>query len=90
MDSQLDHVLSVHEALILDQGVHHIQLHFSSSRSTIWHIDDPYVYRLLTMDELSDGNICLAYPRRPYFERAIIPQADVGKSVEATKSIAFC
>ncbi len=89
MDAQLDHVLSVHEALILDQGVHHIQLHFSSSRSTIWHIDDPYVYRLLTMDELSDSNICLAYPRRPYFERAIIPQSEIGKVLRQLKALRF-
>nr|CAA6807890.1 MAG: Unknown protein [uncultured Thiotrichaceae bacterium] len=87
MDDQLDHVLSVHEALMLDQGVHHIELHFSSSRSTVWHTDDPYVYRLLTMDELSDGNICLAYPSRPYFERAIVPQAAIGKVLKQFKAL---
>ena len=89
MDVKLDHVLSVHEALMLDQGVHQIQLHFSSSGSTIWHIDDPYVYHLLTMDELSDGNICLAYPSRPYFERAIVPQTDIGKVLRQFKALRF-
>lgn len=89
MDQHIDHVLSVHQALILDQGVHHIQIHFSSSRSTIWHVDDPYIYRLLTMDELADSNICLAYPRRPYFERAIIPPADVVKVLSQLKALRF-
>lgn len=89
MDRQIDNVLSVHEALMLDHGVHHVQIHFSSSRSTIWHVDDPYVYRILTMDELSHPDICLAYPRRAYFERAIVPPADVGKVLRQFKALRF-
>ena len=89
MDKHIDHVLSVHEALMVDQGVHHIQTHFSSSRSTIWHIDDPYVYRLLTMDELSNTNICLAYPRRSYFERATVPANMIGKILKQFKALRF-
>lgn len=89
MDRHLDNVLSVHEALMLDHGVHHVQIHFSSSRSTIWHVDDPYVYRILTMDELSHPDICLAYPRRAYFERAIVPPADIGKVLRQFKALRF-
>lgn len=89
MDKQIDHVLSVHEALVVDQGVHHFQIHFSASRSTIWHIDDPYVYRILTMEELADTNICLAYPRRPYFERAIVPHTQIKKILRQFKALRF-
>lgn len=89
MDKHIDNVMSVHESLILDQGVHHIQIHFSSSRSTIWHIDDPYVYRLLTMEELSDTNICLAYPQRPYFHRAIVPAQNIKKILSLFKTLRF-
>lgn len=89
MDKQIDHVLSVHEALVVDQGVHHFQIHFSASRSTIWHIDDPYVYRILTMEELADTNICLAYPRRPYFERAIVPSQQIKQILWQFKALRF-
>lgn len=89
MDRHMDVVMSVHEALILDHGVHHFQVHFSSSRTTIWHRDDPYVYRILTNDELIDPNICLAYPRRPYFERAIVPPADINKVLRQFKALRF-
>ena len=89
MDRHIDVVLSVHEALILDQGVHHFQIHFSSSRTTIWHRDDPFVYRILTNEDLIDPNICLAYPRRPYFERAIVPPADVGRVLKQLKALRF-
>lgn len=89
MDRHIDIVMSVHEALIIDHGVHHFQVHFSSSRTTIWHRDDPYVYRILTNDELVDPNICLAYPRRPYFERAIVPPAEVKKILKQFKALRF-
>lgn len=89
MDRHIDDVLSVHKALMLDQGVHHIQIHFSSSRSTIWHVDDPYVYRILTMDELSSPNICLAYPRRAYFERAIVPPGQLDRILQQFKALRF-
>ncbi len=89
MDQQIDTVLSVHEALMLDQGVHHFQIHFSSSRSIIWHVDDPFVYRLLTMEELSDSNICLAFPRRPYFKRAVVPPRAIGQILELFKGLRF-
>ncbi|HRJ54457.1 MAG TPA: hypothetical protein PLE99_16975 [Candidatus Thiothrix moscowensis] len=89
MDRYIDVVMSVHEALIIDHGVHHFQVHFSSSRTTIWHRDDPYVYRILTNEELIDPNICLAYPRRTYFKRAIVPPADINKVLRQFKALRF-
>ncbi|HIO93245.1 MAG TPA: hypothetical protein EYG68_10460 [Leucothrix mucor] len=85
MDQQLDNVLALQEELMLQHGVYHCQIHFSSSRSTIWHVDDPYTYRILTIDELSDPDTCLAYPRKPYFERATVPQDAIMKIFEQFK-----
>ena len=77
MDSKLEVVMTILEELMLEHGVYHCQIHYSSSRVTVWHVDDPYTYRILTMDELSDSDICLAYPKRPYFERNIVPKDDI-------------
>ncbi len=77
MDTKLEDVMTILEELMLEHGVYHCQIHYSSSRVTIWHVDDPYTYRILTMDELSDTEICLAYPKRPYFERNIVPKDDI-------------
>ena len=74
---------------MVDQGVHHVMIHFSSSRSTIWHIDDPFVYRILTMEALSDTNTCLAYPRRPYFSRNIVPAKAIGPVLRQFKALRF-
>ncbi len=87
MDKQLDNVLALQEELMLQHGVYHCQIHFSSSRSTIWHVDDPYSYRILTIEELSDPDICLAYPKKPYFERAIVPQEAIMKIFEQFKAL---
>ena len=88
-DENIDHVLSLHEALMIDHGVFHVHIHFSSSRSTIWHIDDPYVYRILSADEMADTSICLAYPRRSYFERNTVPEADIGRIFQQLKALRF-
>jgi len=73
MDNHLAEVLPLMNELMLEHGVFHGKLHFSSSRATIWLVDDPYAYRILGIDELLDPDICFAYPRRPYFHRAIVP-----------------
>ncbi len=77
MDKKLEDVMTILEELMLEHGVYHCQIHYSSSRVTVWHVDDPYTYRILTMDELSDTEICLAYPRRDYFDRNIVPKDDI-------------
>ncbi|MBU2818570.1 hypothetical protein HF282_13930, partial [Acidithiobacillus ferrooxidans] len=89
MDRHLDTVLSVVEELILVHGVYHIILHFSSSQAILWVMDDPYRYRLLTIDELIDPNICLAYPKRPYPDEAVVPQQEVRKILSNLRTLRF-
>lgn len=73
MDNHIDDVLALLEELMLEHGVFQGKLHFSSSRATIKHISDPYNYHLLSTDELTDPDICLAYPREPYHKKTIVP-----------------
>lgn len=89
MDAKLDDVLSIMNELITDHGIFHGKLHFSSSRGTIWVVDDPFSYRILSIDQLIDPNICLAYPRRPYHERAIVPAEQVADIFELLRRLRF-
>ena len=82
MDRHSDTVLGVIEELIVDHGVFHAKLHFSSNRSVIWHYDDPFRFRLLSLEALIDPNICLAYPNREYPKDASIPKSEVGLILE--------
>lgn len=73
LDRHIDEILPVIQELMTESGVYHGKIHFSSSRATIWHIDDPFRYRILSFDDLVDPDICLAYPHRPYPDEAIVP-----------------
>jgi hypothetical protein len=73
MDKHLDEVIPIMSELISEHGVFHGNIHFSSGLATIWLVDDPFSYRILSFDEIIDPDICLAYPRREYDQRAVVP-----------------
>lgn len=77
MDEQIETVLAVLEELITVNGVFHNKLHFSSSRATIWTVDDPFNFRIHGIDDLIRPDLCLAYPHRHYPEKAKIPEDQV-------------
>ena len=89
MDDRMDDILALMTELITEHGVFHGKLHFSSSRATIWMVDDPYAYRILSFDDMIDPDICLAYPRRPYTERAIVPAQDVRPVFDMFRALRF-
>ena len=73
MDGNLEQALSILEELLTQRGVFQCQIHFSSSQATIWTVDDPFRYRILDHEALSDPDICLVYPAQPYPADAAIP-----------------
>lgn len=87
MDQNFDMVMSILEELLTDRGVFQCIVHFSSSRVTIWTEDDPYRYRLLEHEALSDPDICLIFPSRPYPADAEIPQQYIQKILFTMKSL---
>ena len=89
MDLHMDEVLGVMEELMLEHGVFHAKLHFSSSRATIWLVDDPYRYRLMDIDMLTDADICLAYPRRAYPKDALVPADKIREVLEGLRELRF-
>jgi hypothetical protein len=89
MDRHIDTVFGVIEELIVDHGVFHAKFHFSSNRSVIWHFDDPFRYRLLSLDALVDPNICLAYPNREYPKDAAIPESQIRPILDSLRQLRF-
>mgnify|MGYP000376201082 CR=1 FL=1 len=89
LDRNIDQAMSILEELIVERGMFQGALHFSSSRATIWVVDDPYRYRILQSDALSDPDICLAYPRRPYPADAEIPADRISAVLKGLKSLRF-
>lgn len=89
MDDHLDTIISVVEELMLEHGVFHVKLHFSSNRAIIWLFEDPYRYRMLDIESLIDPNICLAYPVSSYPEKALVPANKIRTILDNFKLLRF-
>ena len=89
LDDNLDLVLPVLEELITEHGAFQMEIHFSSSRATLWFMQDPYRYQLVEIDELTDPDICLAYPHHPYPEEAQIPQESIRPILQTFRHLRF-
>lgn len=89
MDRHIAEILPVIEELMIESGVFHGKIHFSSSRATIWHIDDPFRYRILGYEALMDPDICLTYPHRPYPGDAKVPSSLIRPILETFQYLRF-
>ncbi|MET0015287.1 MAG: PDC sensor domain-containing protein [Sedimenticola sp.] len=89
LDDHIDEVTSILTELYTQRGVFHGKLLFSSSRATLWLVEDPYSYRILEMEALIDPDICFAYPIRPYPERAVVPQERIKDIFDGFKKLRF-
>jgi hypothetical protein len=77
MDRNMDQACAILEDLLTERGMFQCVIHFSSSRATIWFVDDPLRYRILDHEALSDPDICMLYPQHPYPGDALIPRGRI-------------
>lgn len=89
LDDHIDMILPVLEELVIENGVFHLKIHFSSSRATIWLLDDPYRYQLLEYDDLADADVCLAFPHRDYPSEAVVPQEHIRPILDTFKHLRY-
>ena len=89
MDEKMDLVLVILTELMTVHGVFHIKLHFSSSRATLWSVDDPYRFRIHGIDDLINPDLCLAYPRRDYPSDADIPADAIPAILKCFRDLRF-
>ncbi len=89
MDRRIDEILDLLVELVAAHGVFHGKLHFSSSRATLWLIDDPFRFRLLDYEDLANPGICLTYPRQAYPADAAIPLASIREVFKMFSALRF-
>lgn len=89
VDSRVDEIIALLVELMSCHGVFHGKLHFSSSRATIWTMDNPYSYRILDFESLTDPDICLAYPHREYPDMAVVPVAKIAPIFAILRELRF-
>lgn len=87
MDSNIDKVLSVTEKLVVEQGVFHIKLHFSSSRATLWLYNDPYRYRIHLLQELMSPEVSLLYAKTEYPENSVVDASVISRILAVFKKL---
>ncbi len=76
-DAELEAVLARVETLILDHGVFHAKIDFSSRLVTFWVRPDPLRYRVHVKEEFMSRAIFSLYPPAPYPREAIVPREAV-------------
>ena len=89
MDERIDEVLDLVVELVEVYGVFHAKLHFSSSRATLWLLDDPLRFRILDIEDLTDPGICLAWKQHEYPEDADIPIERVKDVFQTLRELRF-
>lgn len=89
LDSDVDMILPVFEELVTENGVFHLKIHFSSSRATLWLLDDPYRFQLLEFEDLVDPDVCLAFPHKTYPADAVVPVEQVRPILDTFKHLRF-
>ena len=87
MDLNMEQSLAILEELLTARGVFQCMIHFSSSQATIWMMDDPFRYRILDRDALSDPDICLVYPSRTYESSAVIPKVSIKRILDTMRTL---
>ncbi|GMR20361.1 MAG: hypothetical protein BMS9Abin36_0956 [Gammaproteobacteria bacterium] len=70
LDEHIDAVTDLICDLMIDHGIFHTKIHFSSGRCSFWLLDDPYNYRIHGVDEIINPELCLAYPLHPFPKEA--------------------
>ena len=89
MDKRIDEVLDLVFELIGVYGVFHAKLHLSSSRATLWLLDDPFRFRILDIEDLTDPGICLAWKQHDYPTDADIPKERVKDVFHTMRDLRF-
>jgi len=87
MDQNMDTACAILRELLTERGMFQGVIHFSSSRATIWTMDDPYRYRILDHEALDDPDVCLLYPPHPYPQDALIPCERIGDILNGMRQL---
>lgn len=87
LDKSIDVACAIIEELMADRGMFQGVIHFSSSRATVWFVSDPFRYRILDHEALSDPDICMLYPAQDYPDDALIPRKTIGSIMNGLKKL---
>ena len=86
-DENIDFLNYVIATLLQEHGVFHSKMHFSSSRCTLWSLEDPYNYRPHCLEELMSPELFFVYAKQNYPKKAVVPREKVPLVFEQFKAL---
>lgn len=66
VDHNIDYLIYVLSTLMQEHGIFHCKLHFASACASLWSVDDPLNYQVLSVGELLNPELFLRFPKRSY------------------------
>lgn len=87
LDQHIDDVNATINELMCERGIFHVQIHFSSSRATLWLMDDPFSYQVHVLDEIINPAVCLSFRKQAYPARATVRPEQVRMVLEKFKQL---
>jgi hypothetical protein len=72
-DDHLEEVLARVESLLVERGMFHAKIHFSSGQVTLWSMVDPYNYQVYLKEEFLDSGFLQQFRYTPYPLNASVP-----------------
>ena len=87
LDLHMDDVIATIDELMCERGIFHVQIHFSSSRATLWSMDDPFSYLVHVLDEIINPAVCLEYAKQPYPARATVRPEQVRQVLDKFRQL---
>jgi hypothetical protein len=76
-DAHLDKVLERTTGLLVERGIFHAKIHFSSGQVTLWPLADPYNYQVYLKEEFLGSGFPQAFRYTPYPLNALVPPGRV-------------
>lgn len=89
LDKNIHQVHEVIQKLLLNYGVFHFKLHYSSSRITLWFYDKPHHYCLHSVDDLMSEKIFTLYPSSDYPDDGLLDEQKIDIILKQFRELRF-
>lgn len=76
-DARLDQVLERVTRLLVERGIFHAKVHFSSGQVTLWSLANPYNYQVYLKEEFLSSGFLQTFRYTPYPLNASVPPGRV-------------
>jgi hypothetical protein len=88
LDTHVDEISIILNRLIVEHGIFHCTLHYSSGQAMLWHLDEPYSYHLYNTEQLLNPELLHKYQvRNDYAKRAVVSEREVKQVLEHFRTL---